>query len=219
MAFFQPVSDVPQIQRRGAKPARMARVSALPGRASIDASLMGRVRDHQDRAAHDELARHYAPRLKSWLLHRGEQEQTAEDIVQDVLITVWIKAALFDSRKASFSTWIFRATRNRWLDHKRKHDRMTPTDPEVMSTLADSVEAGADEEYDKTETAKLVRRELAELSADHRHMLYLAFYEGLSHSEIATRTGIALGTVKSRIRAPLKKLREKLEDFHGDGNE
>ena len=112
------------------KTPRSAAVTALPGRGEKDAGLMARVRATGDRAAFGELARHYGPRLKAWLMKRGEGAETAEDVVQDVLIAAWRKAALFDPEKASFSTWLFRLTRNRWIDHKRKHGRMRPTAPD-----------------------------------------------------------------------------------------
>ena len=212
------VSPIPSVGPKPSSrrhPSGGAKVTPMPGRAAIDATLMSRIRDQRDRAALDELAHHYAPRLKGWLTRRGEQAQTAEDIVQDVLLTVWTKAALYDENKAAFSTWVFRATRNRWFDHKRKHDRVTMMEPDVMASFVDSPTPGVDEIFNQKEAALAVRKELAELSADHRNMLYLAFYEGLTHSEIAERTGIALGTVKSRIRAPLKKMREKLTDYRG----
>ena len=104
-----------------------AKVSALPGRSALDGELMLRVVTSADRDAFNALAVHYAPRLKAWLMHRGEGDSTSEDIVQDVLTAVWQKASSFDSAKASFSTWVYRMTRNRWIDHKRKHDRLQPT--------------------------------------------------------------------------------------------
>lgn len=190
-----------------------ASVSAMPGRGDIDAALVQRVCDHRDRSALDTLASHYGPRLKAWLMHRGEQAHTAEDIVQDVMVTVWMKTSMFDQSRGSFSTWAYRLTRNRWIDHKRKHDRLQPTDFDSIARLADSPVAAADEEYDKQEASKAVHQELALLTPDQKNMLHLAFFEGLSHSQIAERTGLPLGTVKSRIRAPLKKMQAGLREF------
>ncbi|MEM9495206.1 MAG: sigma-70 family RNA polymerase sigma factor [Pseudomonadota bacterium] len=188
-------------------------MSALPGRGDEDAALMTRVRVGRDRAALGAIAEHYAPRLKAWLMNRGEEAHTAEDIAQDVMIAVWNKAALFDPERGSFSTWVFRMTRNRWIDHKRKHDRVQPTSPGVVAEMADAPVAGAEAAFEQTEAAAAVRHEMAQLSAEQKHVLHLAFFEGLTHSEIAERTGLALGTVKSRIRAPLKKMRARLENF------
>lgn len=192
-----------------------ASVSALPGRAEADAALMRTVRANRDRAALNELACHYAPRLKAWLMHRGEQNSTAEDIVQDVFIAIWTKSALFDPQKASFSTWAYRITRNKWVDYKRKYDRLQPTAPDLISQLADSPVEGADREHERSEASIAVHHQLALLSPEQKQMLHLAFFEGLSHSEIAKRTGLPLGTVKSRIRTPLKKMQAGLKNFSG----
>ena len=205
--------DAPNAALPGAP--RSATVTALPGRGEKDAALMRRVRDAGDRAAFAELARHYGPRLKSWLVKRGEGGPSAEDIVQDVLVAAWRKADMFDPAKASFSTWVFRLTRNRWIDQKRKLGRLKPTAPDVMAVLADEPVESAHAALERTAASEAVRAELALLPPEHQRMLHLAFFEGLSHSEIADRTGVPLGTVKSRIRAPLRRLRETLQDYEG----
>ncbi|MEM8918012.1 MAG: sigma-70 family RNA polymerase sigma factor [Pseudomonadota bacterium] len=194
---------------------RTATVNALPGRGTQDAALMQRIVKSSDRTALENIAGHYAPRLKAWLMYRGEQPSTAEDIAQDVIIQVWTKADKFDPAKGTFSAWVFRMTRNCWIDHKRKHDRLQPTAPDVMSVMADAAVEGADVAMDENETAEAVQAELAKLPLDQKQMLHLAFFEGLSHSQIAERTGLALGTVKSRIRAPLKKMQTSLKNFRG----
>lgn len=199
-----------------AKIAGPAKVSALPGRSEADRDLMDRIVKSADRDAFNALALHYAPRLKAWLAHRGENDATSEDIVQDVLVTVWQKASSYDASKATFSTWVYRLTRNRWIDHKRKHDRLQPVAPEVMANLADRPVASPHEDLEQAQSAIAVREALSGLPPEQKQMLYLAFFEGLSHSAIAARTGIAIGTVKSRIRAPLKKLRGVLEDYRKD---
>ncbi len=186
-------------------------MTALPGRAHMDASLMRRVALARDQAAFGELAGHYAPRLKAWLIKRGEAAATSEDIVQDVLVAAWSKAGAFDAGKASFATWIYRLTRNRWIDHRRKNDRMTPTPPETVAALADEPVEGPHAGLERRLAAEVVRAELALLPPEQKRILHLAFFEGLSHSQIAERTGLALGTVKSRIRVPLKRLRESLQ--------
>lgn len=200
----------------GIKTESPAKVSALPGRSALDGELMMRLVTSADREAFNALAVHYAPRLKAWLMHRGEGDSTSEDIVQDVLTTVWQKAASFDSAKASFSTWVYRMTRNRWIDYKRKHDRMQPTAPSDMINLVDEPEDTLHTSLEEAEAAQAVRDALATLPPEQKQMLYLAFFEGLSHSAIAERTGIAIGTVKSRIRAPLKKLRTTLDAYRKD---
>ena len=194
---------------------RVAHVSALPSRSVRDAELMQQVSDARDGEAFEALTMHYGPRLKAWLMHRGETNATAEDIVQDVMVAVWQKSHLYNASKASFSTWIYRLTRNRWIDHKRKHGRLQPTAPEMMAVLADEPVQSAELDVEEMQVAEAVQTALATLPQAQKQMLFLSFFEGLSHSEIANRTGVPLGTVKSRIRAPLKQLRETLKAFDG----
>ncbi len=193
--------------------AKGACVSVLPSRTEIDASLMARVCASRDRDALNLLALHYGPRIKAWLMNRGEQAHTAEDIVQDVLVAVWIKSELFDPARGSFSTWAYRMARNRWIDLKRKHHRTHTKDFDEISRLADSAVQSADVDYEKNQAAKAVQLELATLTPEQKHILHLAFFEGLTHSQIAVRTGLPLGTVKSRIRAPLKKMQTGLREY------
>ena len=164
---------------------RTAIVKALPRRDLADASLMKRVSHSKDKAALEEIAAHYAPRMKSWLMFRGEQSSTAEDIVQDVVILVWTRGHQFDPTKGAFSAWLFRIVRNTWIDHKRKYDRLQPTDPDIVSTMADEHIDGADAELVQLEASQAVQEELSQLPIDQKQMLQLAFFEGLSHSQIA----------------------------------
>ena len=192
-----------------------AEVKELPGRSEQDADLIRRIVDHSDKYALQDLALHYGPRLKSFLICRGEQQHTAEDIIQEVMITVWTKAAQFDARKGSFSSWIYRMTRNKWIDHKRKHDRLQPTAPEIMSSLSDNVVEAVDVDLERAEVSSEIRKQLAILPTKQKQILHLSFFEGLSHSQIAERTGLPLGTVKGRIRSALTKMRPGMENFRG----
>ena len=190
-----------------------ADVREMPGRKDIDAALVASIVEREDKSALQDIAGHYGPRLKSFLMKRGEQPQTAEDIVQDVIIQVWLKASKYDVTRGSFSTWLYRMTRNKWIDHKRKHGRMQPMEPSIIGAMQDDFVDGADIEYDRNESAVAVRRQMALLPTEQKQILQLAFFEGLSHSQISNRTGLALGTVKSRIRISLKKMQGGLEDF------
>ncbi|MEP6343121.1 MAG: sigma-70 family RNA polymerase sigma factor [Maricaulaceae bacterium] len=192
-----------------------ASVTVMPGRADKDSELMARIVASSDRRALEEIAVHYGPRLKSFLTFRGESEQTAEDIIQDVIILVWTKATQFDAQKGSFSAWVYRMTRNKWIDHKRKHNRLQPTAPDIMATLSDDYVEAADIGFDRAESSQAVRKRMALLPNEQKKILHMSFFEGLSHNQIAERTGLPLGTVKGRIRASLKKMRPGLNDFRG----
>ena len=89
---------------------------------------------------------------------RGVGNGTAEDIVQDVMIKVWTKAGSFDPAKASFATWVYRMTRNRWIDHKRKHGRMDVRDPDLMKIIADDEVQSAEVNFMAQQNSDILKR-------------------------------------------------------------
>ena len=174
------------------------------------ADLLLAVAELQDRDAFAELFAYYAPRVKSDLLRLGADSALAEEIAQDVMVTVWRKAGLFDRAQASVSTWIFRIARNRRIDLFRRSKR-PELDPEEEMILPSGVEA-PDARIEAMETEARVRAAMKDLPEEQVLLLKLAFYEGLSHSEIAARLGAPLGTVKSRIRLAFAKMKVRLGD-------
>ncbi len=169
-------------------------------------ALLLRVRDHQDRDAFALLFRHFAPRIKGFLMKSGATASLAEECAQDVMATLWQKAALFDPSRASVATWIFTIARNRRIDALRKARRPEPEDlpwgPEAEPDQADALEM-------QQETERLGRA-LAQLPAKQRALIERAYFGDLSHSEIAAETGLPLGTIKSRIRLALDRLRHQM---------
>jgi len=162
----------------------------------------------RDREAFAELFSHFAPRLKAWLMKSGATAATAEDFAQDAMLTVWRKADLFDARKARAATWIFTIARNRRLDMLRRDARPLPT-PEIE--LGDVEVQRPDDILAASQDAKRVRDALSRLKPDQVEVLRLAFFLDSPHSEIARRLDLPLGTVKSRIRNAMIKLRLILE--------
>lgn len=158
----------------------------------------------RDRAAFACLFEYFAPRLKAWLIKSGATPGAAEDFAQDAMLTVWRKADLFDGRKARAATWIFTIARNRRLDILRRDARPLPT-PEIE--LAGDDVLRPDELLSMSQDADRVRDALARLSPEHVEVLRLAFFVDSSHSEIARQLDLPLGTVKSRIRNAMTKLR------------
>lgn len=173
------------------------------------ADLIDRIARHGDRAAFVTLFDHYAPRVKGYLGRLGLEPGRAEDLTQDVMVAVWRKAASFDRRKASASTWIYRIARNRRIDLFRR-ERTATLDPDEPQLTPDALPL-PDALLAAGQQGALVAAALAELPPEQREMVRAAFYEDLSHSEIAERTGLALGTVKSRLRLAFEKLRIRLE--------
>ena len=174
------------------------------------ADLLASVAAKQDRAAYAELFGYYAPRVKSYLMRLGAEGSLAEEIAQDVLVTIWRKAGLFDRKQASVSTWIFRIARNRRIDVFRR-TRRPDLDPEEPMILPAGVEA-PEERVEAMETEARVREAMKDLPEEQLQLLKLAFYEGLSHREIAQKLDVPLGTVKSRIRLAFGKMKSRLGD-------
>ncbi len=164
------------------------------------------VRDSQDKAAFAALFRHFAPRIKAFLMKSGASAALAEECAQDVMATLWQKSHLFDPARASVATWVFTIARNRRIDALRKSRRPEPEDlpwgPEAEPDQAEAMEM--QQETDRLSAA------LAQLPAKQRALIERAYYGDLTHSEIAAETGLPLGTIKSRIRLALDRLRHHM---------
>lgn len=165
------------------------------------------VRDNKDRKAFAELFGYFAPRVKSFLMKSGASPDLAEECAQEVMATLWNKAHMFDPTKASVSTWIFTIARNRKIDILRKQRRPEPEDlpwgPEAEPDQADAI--GLQQETEQLGQA------LATLPAEQRQLIERAYFGELSHSQIAAETGLPLGTIKSRIRLALDRLRHAMK--------
>lgn len=165
------------------------------------------IRDKQDTAAFAELFAHFAPRVKAFLMKGGADPSLAEECAQEVLATLWRKAHMFDPSRASVATWIFTIARNRKIDALRKQRRPEPEDlPWGPEHEPDQVEAIGMAQ----ETSKLAEA-IAELPQKQRVLIESAYFGDLSHSEIADATGLPLGTIKSRIRLALERLRHAMK--------
>lgn len=174
------------------------------------ADLLRAVAEDRDKNAFAQLFTFFAPRVKAYLLRLGANDAQAEELAQDVLVTVWRKAGLFDRTQASASTWIFRIARNRRIDALRRESKpdLDPYDPSLLPPM----EARPDDAVSASEQEAQVREAIKDLPPEQLELLQLAFFEGLSHRDIAARCDVPLGTVKSRLRLAFTKLRGKLED-------
>lgn len=169
--------------------------------------LMLAVRDHRDRTAFARLFDHFAPRLKGFAIRSGVPGGQAEDIVQDVMLAVWNKAHQFDAERADVSGWVFQIARNRQIDLFRRNSRPVPEEliPDETETCDTEQIIGLEQEV------SALRDALARLKPSQRDIIEKAYLGELSHSEIQASTGIPLGTIKSRIRLGLEKLRHDLK--------
>ena len=170
------------------------------------AALMLRVRDAQDRAAFAVLFRHFAPRIKAFLMKSGTSAALAEECAQDVMATLWQKAGQYDPARASVATWIFTIARNRRIDAIRRARR---PEPEALDWGPDSEPDQADV-YEIAQENRRLGAALATLPDKQRALIERAYFGELSHSEIALETGLPLGTIKSRIRLALDRLRHQM---------
>ncbi|MCP1335716.1 sigma-70 family RNA polymerase sigma factor [Futiania mangrovi] len=172
-------------------------------------SLMAAIAVDRDRGAFASLFRVMAPRIKAYLRRLGATDEVAEDLVQDVMLTVWRRAVQFDPAKASASTWIFTIARNRRIDVLRR-ERRPEIDPEDPALVADAPPA-ADDALEAADMGERLHSAMQGLPEGQLSLLKLAYFEDLSHSQIAERMDLPLGTVKSRLRLATARLKSVLE--------
>ncbi len=165
----------------------------------------------QDRKAFAELFNFVAPRIKAFMMRSGSTPELAEEIAQEAMLLVWRKASYFDPARAGAMTWIFTIARNLRIDIQRKaksSNQAVGEDPDIVQVMEPTPEdilfVRVDEER--------VRAALQGLSSEQEAIIRLSFFRDRPHSEIARELDLPLGTVKSRIRRALGKLRDMLEE-------
>lgn len=202
----------------GPRPLRTrAGAATLPGSRMSDVeepSAEERLRaiaERRDRAAFVALFEQYAGRIKAWLMRTGSAPDVAEDLAQETMVAVWRKATHYDPARATASAWIFAIARNQRIDRIRKDRRVD------RASYYEDIDAEEPERPDgvlaATERAELVRGALAALGEEQRRVVQLSFFEERPHAEIAELLALPLGTVKSRIRLAMKRLRDALGDL------
>jgi RNA polymerase sigma factor (sigma-70 family) len=174
------------------------------------ADLLRLVAQAGDRAAFAELFAYFAPRVKAYMLRQGAREDVAEELAQESLVTLWRRAETFDPAQASVATWIFTIARNKRIDRLRR-ERRPEFDPADPAFQPDPLPA-PDSHLDQAQDEDRVRAALAELPPEQVRLLELAFFKDISHRDIAEAEKLPLGTVKSRIRLALAKLKGKLSE-------
>jgi RNA polymerase sigma-70 factor (ECF subfamily) len=173
--------------------------------------LLEAVAQARDRNAFARLFAYFAPRVKSFLIRSGLTDAVAEEVTQEVMIAVWRKASYFDPGRGGASTWVFTIARNRRIDRLRR-SRLRTTDHFLdPSDEPDTPPSGEDIAL-MTEREKGVRKALATLSSEQATIVRLSFFSEKPHAEIARELGIPLGTVKSRVRLALNRLRTLLDN-------
>jgi RNA polymerase sigma-70 factor (ECF subfamily) len=190
--------------------------SRMQGRARYGSSQAGRDLDDlvlrvghsRDRDAFIRLFDHFAPRVKAYLLRLGADDGTAEEVTQETMLTLWRRADSFDPAQAGAGTWVFTIARNRRIDLLRR-ERRPEAGPEAAERIADPA-MPADQALAGKQRDERVLAALQALPPEQADLIHLAYYEDLSQTAIAERTGLPLGTVKSRFRLAFTRLRRIL---------
>lgn len=174
------------------------------------AGLLQAVAVRRDRDAFEGLFRYFAPRLKSYMRRLGADDAAAEDLAQETMVMVWRKAGYYDASKAMPSAWVFTMARNLRIDRLRRQ-RFQEVPLLGEADCADEPADTDDRVVERIDANKLAGL-LEALPRGQLEVVRLAFYEGLSHSEIGERLAVPLGTVKSRLRLAFAKLRAAFGD-------
>lgn len=175
--------------------------------------LLIQVGNKRDRVAFKALYEHFTPRLKSFLLRIGSDESTAEEVCQESMIMVWRKAETFNPENAGASTWIYTIARNKRIDKLRKDSRPMPdfNDPSFYKKPIDK----SDDILQRVEEEKNIKKALKNLPPEQAKLIFSAYYDDKSHRKIADEANLPLGTVKSRIRLAINRLRTQLDESEG----
>lgn len=180
--------------------------TAAPQPGLADAALMVRIRSgEQDALA--ELYDRYSPLVYSVALRVLADTGEAEDVLQDVFLQLWRHPASFDATRGNLGPWLAVIARHRAIDALRKRRPQTDLEDVVIA-----IDAELESSADRARASAKVRASLHAMPENQRKMLELAFFEGMTHTEIAAKTGEPLGTVKTRIRAALTALRKALNE-------
>ena len=167
------------------------------------------IAESQDNGSFKKIFEYFSPRLKSFLMKSGAEESIAEEIIQETMTIIWTKADYYDPKVASPSTWIYTIARNKKIDILRKSRKAILED--IETAVLPAVEPKTEENIEHDQKFDLIAQQLDSLPKDQLDLLKMNFFEEKSHGEISELTGIPLGTVKSRIRLALEKIRGKLD--------
>lgn len=176
--------------------------------------LLAAVARERDVEAFETLFRHYGPRVKAYMARQARDQQAAEELMQETMMVVWNKAALFDPSRGNVSAWIFTIARNLRVSAYRKQNR-PEFDPNDPAFVPDDV-MPADQELESRQEADRLHEAMRQLPKEQLDLLQRSFFHEIPHSALAKEFGLPLGTVKSRIRMAFAKLRAALDDSQGE---
>jgi len=191
-------------------------------KAQEDASeaLKKRMRDNlvaigktRDQNAFQDFYDHFSGRIKSFLIGKGMDEPIAEELAQEIMLTVWRRAESYNPEKAAASTWLFTIARNRRIDYLRGNSRVeVELDDEMLEV--DSTELTQEEQVNLDQQSRILEQSMNKLPQEQRQVLHLSYFRGQSHGAIADWLDLPIGTVKSRIRLAMQSIRSDV--FSGE---
>lgn len=222
-SIFPPVISSPTAPAfpRGPVSSGAMATQPLPTATESDPSLLERVA-RGDEAALERLYDKYSAALYSVAYRISGERSDAEEIVLDSFTQAWRDAPRFESGRGSVIAWLTMICRSRALDSIRARGRRAKLATKAAAAEPDATPAmgaaqpGTDRDLERMERRKVVADALMTLSPPQRQAVQLAYYEGLSHSEIAERLGEPLGTVKTRVRLAMQRLRETLRPYYAE---
>ncbi len=169
------------------------------------------VADRRDRQAFARLFEHFTPRLMGFFARAGLSREAAEEVTQETMVSVWMKAGLYDPREAGVSTWIYTIARNARIDRQRREGRRTKLENEAAAQGEEGLDSSGEELVLVAEREQRVRKAIAVLPKEQAEVVNLSFFAERPHSEIARQLNLPLGTVKSRLRLAMSKIRAAWE--------
>lgn len=171
--------------------------------------LMCNIRDRRCEASFRRVYEYYTPRVNAFLRQKGVAERISQEMTQEIMTRVWLKASLFDERKANVSTWIFTIARNAFIDRVRKLKRadIDLNDPLLVPDNDPAPDAG----LDSTERSDALKAAINALPEEQSDVLRLVYFNGMKQQAVAEKLSVPLNTVKSRLRLALEKLRRLVE--------
>ena len=172
------------------------------------AELIHKIAENRDKQAFKELFINYAPRVKGLLIKQGADPETADELAQETLFTVWKKAHLFVQQKGNVATWIFTIARNLRIDRLRSETIWSAMDYEVVDQISE--DPTQDDLLVEKQRRDVLKDVLENLPSEQYEIVYKSYIGGMSHTEIAESLDLPLGTVKSRMRLAYGKIREML---------
>jgi RNA polymerase sigma-70 factor (ECF subfamily) len=199
-------------------------VSEKPKKRSDEASALHKrmgdnlvaIGQHRDENAFADVYSYYAGRVKSFLMGKGMSEEVAEELTQEIMLTVWRRAESYDPKKAAASTWLFTIARNRRIDYLRGNSRI---EVELDDAMLD-VDTTEDDPQAKfvadAQSSTQLEIALEKLPQEQRQVMHLSYYRGQSHGAIAKWLDLPIGTVKSRIRLAMQAVRVSLQESDFD---